>query len=242
MVKTKVLIILGTLTIVLSGCVPRSVYKLESLEEKEFYKGREIVTKVNDSTKVSVEVDNYDAGRVMFYVQIENNSSNKIFIEPADYYVDVVSEDLKTINTLYPRYYAVDPEKEINRINQDMESRKSSHSFLTGANAVLAFISVASDLTDKNDKHKANHVSDDINVWANNQTAENINYDNSISNLDSKKEYWKNQVLRKTDLYPGEQVGGIVVVSTNPEAEYLEFTIPLENNSYNFLFKKIIVE
>jgi hypothetical protein len=241
-VKVKVLIILGALTIILSGCVQPLVYKLEPMDEKEFYKGREIVTKGNDSTSVSVEVDNYDAGRVMFYVQFKNNSDSKIFIEPVNYYVDVISEDLKTINTLYPRYYAADPEKEINNINRDIENRKNSHSFLTGANAVLAFINVAADLSDKNDKHKADHVGDDINVWANNQTDENIDYNNSLNDLSSKKEYWKNQALRKTDLYQGEQVGGIVVVSTNPEAEYLEFSIPLEDNVYNFLFKKIIVE
>jgi hypothetical protein len=212
------------------------------MEEKEFYMGREISTKENDSTKISVEVDNYDMGQVMFYVQIENKSGNKIFVEPGDVYVDVISKDLKSVNTLYPRYYAADPEKEINKINHDMESRKSSHSFLTGANAVLAFISVASDLTNKKDEHKADHVGDDINAWANNQTDENIDYDKSVSDLNSKKDYWKNQALRKTDLYPGEQIGGIVEVTTNPEADYLELSVPAGDSVYSFLFKKITVK
>jgi hypothetical protein len=241
-VKASILIIFGVLTIVLNGCVQRPVYKLESMEEKEFYMGREISTKENDSTKISVEVDNYNRGQVMFYVQIENKSNNKIFVEPAEFYVDVISQDLNSIDTLYPRYYAADPEKEINKINHDMESRKSSHAFLTGANAVLAFINVASDLTNKKDKHKADHVSDDINVWANNQTDENIDYDNTVSNLDSKRDYWKNQALRKTDLYPGEQIGGIVEVSTNPKADYMELSVPAGDSVYNFLFKKVIIK
>lgn len=240
--RTSLLIIFVVLTLVLTGCVQRPVYKLESLDVKDYYKGREVVTKESDSTNVSVQVDNYDGGKVMFYVQIENNSNYKVFIEPKDFYVDEVSADLVPVDTLYQRYYAVDPEKEINKIKHDMEGRDSEHSFLTGANAVLAFISVASDLTNKNDEHKADHVGDDINNWADNQTDENINYNNSISNLDSKKEYWENQALRKTDLYPGEQIGGVVVVPTNPEAEYLEFTIPLDNTLYNFFFRKIIVE
>jgi hypothetical protein len=241
-VKTGLLIIFSLLTLVLTGCVPRPVYKLEALDLKDYYKGREIVTKEADSTKVSVQVDSYDGGKVMFYVQIENNSNYKVFIEPNDIYVDKVSEDLVPVDTIYQRYYADDPEKELNKINQDMEGRKSAHSFLTGVNAVIAFISVAADLSNKNDKHKADHVGDDINNWANNQTDENINYDNSLNNLDSKKEYWENQVLRKTDLYPNEQVGGIVVVSTEPDADYLELTLPVQSTLYNFFFKKVRIE
>ena len=240
--KTSFLIIISVLTLVLTGCVTRPVYKLESLDVKDYYKGRELATKEADSIMVSVQVDNYNGGKVLFNVQIENNSNYKVFIEPNDIYVDKVSEDLVSVDTLYQRYYAVDPEKELNKINQDMEGRKSAHSFLTGANAVIAFISVAADLSNKNDKHKADHVGDDINNWASNQNDENINYDNSMNNLDSKKDYWENQVLRKTDLYPGEQLGGIVEVQVNPHAEYMELTIPVDNDVYNFFFKKVVVK
>jgi hypothetical protein len=240
--KNILSIILGLLALIVGGCAVQPIYKLEPLEEKEYYKGREIVTKEDDSIKVSVEVDNYEKGMITFYVQVENKSCDKIFIEPENFYADAISEDLKSADTLYPRFYAADPEKEIQSISKEMENRKSAHSFVTGANAVLAFLSVAADLTNKRDENKAVHVGGDVAVWAGTQTNENIDYHNSMGDLDSLREYWKNEVLRKTDLYPGEQIGGLVFVYTNPEAKYLKLYIPAGIDRYDFLFKKIMIK
>lgn len=239
--KASLLIILSAFSIVLIGCVQRPVYRLESLDAKDYYKGRELAVKETDSTKVSVQVNEYNGGKVLFDVQIENNSGDKVFIEPGDIYVDEVSPDLVPTDTINQRFNAFDPEKEIDKISGDKEERDNAHTFVTGANIVLAFINVVSDLANKNEEHKANRVGDDINNWANNQTDENINYDNSINNLDSRKDFWENQALRKTDLYPGEQVGGYVEVPGNSQADYLELTIPIDNDVYNFFFKKVLV-
>jgi hypothetical protein len=242
MLRKSIIVVLGLLSVIVSGCTSWPVYKLEPVGDKDYYMGREIAAKEDDSARVSVEVDNYDWGRITFYVQIENKSCNKVFIEPVNFYSDIVTEDLNSIDSFYPRVYAADPEKEIKKINDDMESRKNTHSFVTGLNAVLGVLTVASDLANKEDEHKVRHVGDDVAVWANNQTNENVDYGNSLSNLDTLKQFWKNEVLRKTDLYTGEQIGGLVFTNVNPDADYIKFSIPVGINTYTFLFKKIAIK
>jgi len=223
------------------GCSTQIV-KLETLEEKDYYKGREIVTKEDDKIGVSVEVDSYSGEQVVFYVHFENKSGNKILVEPKDFYVEAMKKDLISVEPYFKRLYALDPEKQINKINQDMENRKTEHSVLTGLNATLALVSLVVDLTDKNEENDVNQVSRDVAVWADNQVNEEMDYDASMREHKSQKEFWKNEVMRITDLYPNDSVGGLIFVPLDKRAELLKFSIHVDNKVFTFLYKKVIVE
>ena len=229
------------LTIVVSGC-STPIVKLETLEDKDYYQGREIVTKENDTVNVSVEVDSYNKKEAVFYIQIENNSHQKIFIEPNDFYVEAVEKDLSSIDKRFKRFYALDPEKEIDKINDDMESRSTAHGVITGLNATFALVSIVADIADKNDDDDAYEVSRDIAVWADNQVNEEINFDASMNEYESQKEFWKNEVLRITDLYEDDRIGGLVFIPVSPKIEYLKFTIPIERRMFTFLYKRVVVK
>lgn len=227
--------------IIVSGCSTQ-IIKLVTLEDKDFYKGREIVTKENDFNKISVEVDSYSGDEVVFYVHVENNSQNKIYVEPRDFYVDAMNEDLISIDPRFPRFHSLDPEKQINRINEDIESRKTSHAVVTGLNATFALVSIVADLTDKSQENDASQVSRDIAVWADNQVNEEIDYDDSMSGYESEREFWKNEVLRITDLYENDSIGGLVFVPLSRKAEYLKLTVTIEDRTFTFHYKKVVVE
>lgn len=232
------LVVLG---LMVSGCSTQIV-KLETLEDKDYYKGREIVTKEKDSVRVSVEVDSYKGNEAVFYVQVENESSRKILVEPKDFYVEVVEKDLLSVNKRFRRLYALYPEKQIQKINGDMESRSTVHGVVTGLNLFFALVSVVADITDKDDENDLHEVSRDIGMWADNQISEEIDYNTSMNEYESQEEFWKNEVLRITDLYQNDRIGGLVFVPVDPRAEYLRFTIPVESGTFTFLYKKVIVK
>ena len=239
--KGKVLLFIMVFGLITSACSTQ-IIKLVTLEDKDFYKGREIVTKVDDNTRISVEIDNYTGDEVVFYVQIENKSGEKIFIQPRDFYVDAVEKDLVSYDEHFRRFYALDPERQIKKINEDMEDRKTAHAVVTGLNATFALVSVVADLTDNDSENDAHQVSRDIAVWADNQVNEEIDYDAAMNEYDSQKEFWKNEVLRITDLYQNDAVGGLIFVPINKEIKYLKLTVPLDSGIYTFLYKQVVVE
>ena len=237
--KSKVLLFIIVLGVISSACTTQ-IIRLVTLEDKDYYKGREIVTKLDDNSRISVEVDSYSGDEVVFYIQIENKSGEKIFVQPRDFYVDAVDEDLVSIDARFPRFYALDPERQIRKISEDMENRKTAHAVVTGANAALALVSIVADLSDNSSENDAHQVSRDIAVWADNQTDEEIDYDASMNEYDSQKQFWKNEVLRITDLYQNDSVGGLIFIPIKKEIEYLKFTVPLASGTYTFLYKKVV--
>jgi len=232
------IIILAALT---SACSPQ-VVKLTSVDEAEYYNGREIVSKEDDNASVTVEIDTYSGDEVVFYIEIENKSNEKMFIKPANFYVDALEADLYSFDKHLPRFYALNPEEQIERIDGDKNSRKTAHSVFTGINAITGLVSIVADLSDGNNYGKAENVANDIGNWAGNQIDEEIDYDASMNEYEYQKEFWKNEVLRTTDLYQNDFTGGLLFVPISNEAEYLKLTIPTEFGNYNFLYKKVIAD
>jgi hypothetical protein len=93
---------------------------------------------------------------------------------------------------------------------------------------------------DKNrSRHKAKRVGDDVATWVDNQTNENVNYDIDKNDINSQKDFWKNQVLRKTSLYQNDNIGGLVFVPFNKDAKYIRLVVPVGYKQYIYLFRKI---
>ena len=229
-------------TVILTACSSQTFYKFDPLEEKEFYKGREIAIKEDDNARVSVEFDSYINGEISFYVQIKNKSNLKVLFDPKEVYISTADEYEAGIETGQHNYFALDPEKEIDEISKEVEQRNSLHAAITGINIAFAVINVAGDIADNRSRHKARKVADDIAVWADNQNSEEIDYNNSMNNLDSKSEFWKNEVFRITDLHGSEEMGGLIFIPINDKLQHIKVVVPFGENIYSFLFGKVQID
>ena len=236
--KKSVLLLLFISITLITACSAQTIIKFDPLEENEYYMGRQIAAKEDEDVKVSVEFDSYSNDEISFYVQVENKSGNRMLFDPKNVYVKFVEEDGYDDDMDRHRFYALNPDIEIDRINSEMEERNNLHSAVTGLNTVFAAISIIGDLADHH-RHKAHRVAKDISLWAHNQANEEINYNASMDNLDAKKDFWKNEVFRKTDLYRNENIGGLIFIPLRDEPEQLKIVIPFNGNNYSFQFGKV---
>lgn len=225
--------------LIITGCSVKTLFKADPLDEKEIYKGREIVTKESDKAVVSAEFDGQSENDFVFYVEIENKSEEDLIIRPEEIYIDPLKEDLKTPESNLPLLWAINPEYEIDEINRQMKNRDNLHGFTTGLNAAVAVISIIGNLTDSDEKHDGKKVAHTISDWADNQIREEIDYGIAKDEMESQKQFWKNEALRYTELKSGNSVGGLVFIPFDKRIKRFRLMIPAGDGIYEFYYKVI---
>lgn len=240
--KRIFLIILSffALLLIISGC-SATYYKLQSTDSNiDFYKGREVAHRDDDNYSTSISFEDQDNGNFIFYITAQNFSESQITFYPENIYADQLEENKELIkNPDKNCYFAIDPEKELAYLESELERRKKQHDVTSGLNFFLAAVNVATDLSNDHSRHKAKKVADDIATWADNQTNENVNYEIDKNDINSQKDFWKNQVLRKTTLYQNDNTGGLVFIPFNKDAKFIRLIIPVGERKHIYLFRKI---
>ncbi len=238
MKKLFLIIAITLLGLLLGACSSATYFGVKSVDnEVSSYKGKEVVTKEDSSLTVSLEFDGQSEGSLMFYVYVKNNSNSSVRIDPKEIFFEVTDKEFYPLD-IKPSY-AIDPEREISHINKEMKSRESWHNVAQGLNVVFGLASIISDASSNHrNRNKGHEIAKDIAVTVSNAVGEKINYDMDINEMEKRKEFWKNEVLRITDLYHGESIGGLVFLPINPKAKYLRVIFPIENKDYEFLYKQ----
>ena len=238
--STTILNLLGLLllAIFLMSCAPSPVYKLSSLEEEtEYSNGEEFITKEDDNTASSIEFEDYNDQNLVFYIQMANKLENPITIHPEDITIELLNSEM--LSHSRPRIFnAVDPNKQIDMLNNEIENRDKWHETATGLNIFFGLVSVVADITDDDDRNDVFEVAEDIAITTNNQINEEIDYDMDMNDLHAEKEFWKNEVLRITTLKKDEQIGGLVFLPFYPDAKFIKIEIPVGNSRYTYLYKQ----
>lgn len=240
--KRIFLIILSfsALLLIISGC-SATYYKLQSTDSNiDFYKGREVAHRDDDNYSTSISFEDQENGNFIFYITAQNFSGSRITFYPENIYADQLDENKELINNPDKNcFFATDPEKELDYLESELERRKKQHDVTSGLNFFLAAVNIAADLSDDHSRHKAKKVGDDIATWADNQTNENVNYEIDKNDINSQKDFWKNQVLRKTTLYQNDNTGGLVFIPFNKDAKFIRVIIPVGERNHIYLFRKI---
>ena len=226
----------------LTACSTQNLFKVDPLDEKVVYNGREIVTKENEEVSVSVEFDGQSENDFVFYVHLKNISDDTVLVTPRDIFAEVLKKDLSEIDERFGLMRAIDPEIELTQISKEKENRKTMHGVTTGLNAAFALVSIIADLSDNNKHNDGHKVVRDVAVWADNQIREEIDYNESVKHLESQKEFWGNEVLRNTDLLKDDEVGGLVFIPFNPNVKYMRLVIPIGNTDFEFYFKQVKID
>ena len=231
------------LLLIISGC-SATYYKLQSTDKDiDYYKGREVAYRNDNDYSSSVSFEDQDNGNFIFYVTAQNFSESPITFYPKNIFAEQLDERKELINNSDGNsFFAIDPEKKLDFLESELERRKGQHAATTGLNFFLAVVSVAADLSDDHSRHKARRVGDDISNWADNQTNENVNYEIDKNDINSQKDFWQNQVLRRTTLYQNDNIGGLVFVPFNKDAKYVRLVVPVGDKQHVYLFRKIEIK
>jgi hypothetical protein len=215
------------------SCSPKPILEITTLEtDKEYYNGNEFVGKSDSTALVFLEFIEQNFHQYVYYLQIENVSERTYLYTADNNFSKTYHTKERLDNDKYNMMlYAVDPEEKIKQINSDIKSRETRHAISTGCNCLGGLFSAASSIASEDDEDDAN-VAD----WIVNQEEENIDYENDIYELNSEREFWKTEVLRKNTLHPAEVIGGLVFIKKDIQAKYFKVFINVDNSQFEFLY------
>lgn len=224
-------------------CAAPSIFRLVSEEtDLDYLMGAEIITKENHSVVVSLNFKEQIENEFYFYVYIKNNSLKPIIFSPENIFVEIFDEDMKYISAYWDTLYACDPEMKILKLKSDLQNRTNQHEFVTGLNSVFSLINIAADIATGPSETKLHRIADDIETWTINQVNENINYSDDMNRLENTKEFWKNEVLRKTTLYTDDKIGGLFLIPVVPKTKFVKLHIILGGRDFSFLYKQVKIK
>ena len=146
------------------------------------------------------------------YLYAENKDEENFLFDPPKIFVKAYDQNKKQIQI--PILYAIDPEEQIYVLNKNIEERENTHDVVTGLNIVFSLLDTFVDLTDDDDNN-TEEVLENVVIFSGNQIGEEIDYESDIDYLKSQKAYWKNEVLRRTELSKEENIDGIFYLPYN---------------------------
>ena len=231
---TKTLI-LAFFVIGLTNC-GTTYFTLDPDEDSKLEMGRNVIEKEDDFALSALSFEDKTDKEFMFYLYVQNKNQETLLLDPKTIYVKVYDENKKQIDV--PKIYAFDPEEQIYILNKNIQERETEHDVATGLNIVFSLFNTVADLTD-NDNNDAEEVLENVVIFTGNHIGEKIDYENDIDYLKSQKSYWKNEVLRKTELEENEDIGGIFYMPINPNAKFLKIYIPLGKTVHTYKFQQI---
>lgn len=230
LIITALILILG-----LTNC-SASYFTLTPDEESKLEMGRQVVEKEDGLIYSSLSFEENTDNEFIFNLFVYNKGNENILIDPKEIYIKVYNDDKQLITN--QSFYAVDPEEQIAQINSDIKSRDTDHDIATGFNIVFSLLDTFVDLADDED-NDVEEVAENAIIFTGNQINEEISYDNDMEYLNSQKKYWKNSVLRKTELNANEEVQGIIYLPIFNEAEFVKVHIPIGKTVHTYKFKQI---
>lgn len=204
----------------------------------EWYKGKEISTIDNDSIVIRISFDRSDNNYYVFDTEIINNSEKTILVEPDKFSYKIISGKIKGGDAII--LSAKDPEKvilelqknyAIHKNNVEMEAMASSFGyFLQFVGQTKALVTNDPELSKRID-HQSQRMKEDelINDIQNNIVG---------SALENSSYIWEILALRKTTLYPYQNISGKIFFPISGLAETLKFCFPLDEYELNILYKQ----
>lgn len=222
------------LLLVLTNCAS-SFYTLSPDESASLDQGREIIEKEDSVSYSWLSFEDYTDNEFVFHVFIYNKEQDEFVFNPADISIKYY-DNHKNLLSRKPQN-AIDPEEQIESLNYAIEEREKSHDVSTGLNVAFALLSTVVDLTDDND-NDAGEVLENVVIFTDNQINEEIDYENDIDYLKANKRYWKNEVLRKTELSKDESVDGIFYIPFNKDAKFVKVSVPIGNSIHTYKFQQ----
>lgn len=235
-VRIEQIILFFAAAILLVGCGSAPpIFKANKLEEIQT-ENNEIDTMQCVSTYI--EFIQQEGDLFLFYVEIESNSEEILEIYPTDIHMEIV-KDLEDPEMKYiERHYAMDPVAQVMEIDRMMHEEEKRHEGATTENVVFGVMNVFVDLaSEREDKGPA--VIGDIFETGINQANEETYHSDVKEDLKASKEFWKNEVLNETDLYPDEVIGGLVYLPFSKTARLFKVVIPVCESPESHLFKQV---
>ncbi|MFA8342142.1 MAG: hypothetical protein ACEPO8_04135 [Rhodothermaceae bacterium] len=240
-------LITGLVLLMCVGCSTQKMFSLDPVQEDaEFSEGRKIAVCEDSLFASTINFEGQYGTHLVFFTYFENNSDTNVVINPGDFHFEFYksSDQLnKKFHTINRKAY--DPEFQIKAMNRALNESSDEKAALTFLNclfgATTAAVAIAND-EDDDDCDETLDVIDAVGFTVSNQIMIEEAYADKEAEILSQREFWKNEVLRKTTLYPGEKTGGLVHFPLHEETGWLRVVIPLGKNKHLYKFSQKLIQ
>lgn len=238
-------------TIMMYGCyAPQAIYKLTVADPQyvTWRFGYENVTMNFDGLYLEASyIESYEEYHV-FFVSIINESRYKVMVEPSNFYYTIdeiqYSPGAKPKIILGDIVAAVDPEQRILEIESKISKEIADDKNMLTRQILSEIVIIAADAvvtasSDEDDDFKyermANRQASRLEMYR----SERGNRAILIESMADRKRFWSVEVLRKTTLFPGYEVGGYVFFPRKKYAEKLTANFKIEGIDYLISYRQI---
>jgi len=219
----------AAVAVLATACSAPTVVSVEVAEEpSEYYKGRPILREEGERATAYLNFEDRAGGEHRFFLAAKNTSEEPITVDPAAITMTAFASD-----TLLETRRAIDPEKKLRALERRQAELDDSHAASTGCFAVLTIFDIVADATD--DDHYDDYGAGVLANWE----RENVDYEIESGEIEAVSAHWRNDVFRKTTIYPGEDFGGFLYLPLVPLADSLEVVAPIAGEEFSFRFRQV---
>jgi hypothetical protein len=225
-------------TIMLASCyVPaRKVYQFESINpEKVWLQGRELIKLEQDSVEIVLSYDHSVHGVAWFDLAISNKSSETYFIDPTQFSCIITNKFQEEIKN-----FAMNPEFMLYQKDKQIEQYKAANQSSSQTELLFTFFDVVDDIADKDESEEENrqeNIESELRgIRAESYQQKNMNRIDQISN---NRNFIENAALRKTTLFPDQQMGGKLFFELEHDITKLIVTFPIGTRLFQLEYRSI---
>lgn len=231
------LIVMVSLLLLASCYVPSSrVYDLRAKNDDAIWlNGKELIKLSENNIEVIVNFDQVEHGIASFDLSIANYTDQAVLIIPEDFYCSVTHrlDEEKII-------YAINPEEMILNCNKQIEKNYAQNQSEGRTELLFSLFDLAEDI------HNNDKTDEEIDEQRADREDREVRYDKNkekyIANLNqlyNKRDFWQNEALRKTTLFPGHKLNGKVFFKIPTSSLMLQLFLPIEDRNLMLEYEKI---
>lgn len=221
-----------------SCATPAPISKLEATNDNSFFwqNGRQILVQNKDSVFVELAYQQRAGELFVFDITIANESSEEILIEPSQFlYVPITKagDSLETVRAENPEERILEQDIQVSKLTAQRTNELMSAAFWATLE-VSAGIAAAIEGEPIYDEH------DDDYIYYHRSNIAEIEFEKWDAT--EQKDYWENQAIRKTTLFPGHFITGQILMKREKNSDLIWVLIPVESHTFDFFYNHQLID
>ncbi len=238
-VKSKIsILVIVQLYIQSCSYTPSPIITLEPTSNTTTWlHGQEFVNNTVGNLDVSIAFYRAIDNLYIFDVEIKNLSDSSIVVSPEQAYYYTFSDGSKAKSE---KKFAMNPEKELLRIDNSIAKENQSYSNEVTTDAVFSVLDFALTIATINKEKTDEEINNKNEMYEdmeNSRIARDENHEVKVTNLTQKRDEWEISTLRKTTLEKESFIQGRIYFPITNNAKQIKITIPIGEFFFDFFYE-----
>jgi hypothetical protein len=222
------------ITMSMLGCAPAQVFQLIPQDSNvRWLQGQQIIRRDSNGVAFIASFNRTWGTYLVIDVEVVNGSDTTFLLDPSVFYYRLSVSRGAHEAGLAQRFPAMNPERELARLDKLTSRTVANHQTLTVLNSVAEVADLALDIAEAGDRTKEEQHRDAEEDYRRtvDRHLEQREYEGRITNLSQLRDYWSSSILRKTHVGPGESASGKIALPAMPVAEFMDGRLQSDSTS-----------